>query len=455
MADSGSATVVTSTADCGDSATKVDPIPESIRLCMFAPPSTPAESFERTANYAKGPEQYLKKALREDVFDQRKDLLSLPEIVDKDGYGDGKHKSHFENHIAKLFGKEAGLFFITGVQAQLAALKIHCTRASNPRVAWHVSCHLESAEERAYEELYGLKRILLGSSPDALPTVQEIKTLLELPADERPAVLLLELPNRNLGCATYTFDELVEISSACKTAGVVLHCDGARIWEIEPYYQALSGKTFKDIAQLFDTIYMSFYKALQSASGAILLANDKTLIADAKMWQRRAGGNAFSLAYQVIDSERGFNENIGTFARKREKMIEVTSGIKAATKEKKARNGQQIVQFMPDETTCCQTRTAFCGYSPEEIYAARDAVASKTGVRVLERVWPKQTLDEMLAMDRKGMKPEAVSNGADAVHRHEIEWMMMSVTEKIPTKTFVDGYVALCDALLAGKKKTH
>ena len=441
----------TVTADCGDPATQIDSKPEATKLCMFAAPATPADAFARTSEYAKDPKAYLIKELGQATFDERKHLLCIPEVVDKDAYGTGQQKAHFEEHIAKVFGKKSGLFFLTGVQAQLAALKIHCERAKNPRIAWHVSCHLESAEERAYEELYHLQRTLLGSDPDALPTVDEIKEVINAPKSERPAVVVLEIPNRTLGCATYTFDELREISAACKAANVVLHCDGARIWEIEPYYRTTAGKTFADIAALFDTFYTSFYKGLQGASGAMLMANDESIITDAKVWQRRAGGNAFTLSYELIDCERGFNTNIGTFARKRDKMVEVVESIKSATRKYQV-SGHSIVNFVPGDATCCQIRTRFDGFAEQALLAARDKVADKTSVRVFERAFPSITLDEKMAKNRAGISDEEISESMKDNKRHMIEWMMMSITEKIETKVFVDGYVALCEELMAGSK---
>lgn len=184
--------------------------------------------IQRTADYARDPKAYLQRTLGPETFLARQDLLSIPEKVDKDGYGSGKHKTAFEAHIAKLMGKPHGLFFLTGVQAQLSALKIHCDRKGNSRVAWHATAHLDEAEESSYRELYGLERRLVGGRRDALPTVEEIKDVLALPEAEKPAVLLVEIPNRTLGCATYTFGELEAISQACKAADVMLHCDGAR-----------------------------------------------------------------------------------------------------------------------------------------------------------------------------------------------------------------------------------
>lgn len=443
------AQAATATADCGDPATTIKPQPEATKLCMFMAPMSAADTFNRTARYARDPKQYLLDSLGPDVFEARKDLLLLPEIVDKDAYGTGVHKANFERGLAGLFGKKAGLFFLTGVQAQLAAVKTHCERSGNSRVAWHVSCHLESAEERAYETLYQLERTLLGSDENELPTVNEIKEVLELPSDKRPAVIVLEIPNRVLGCQTYSYDELCQISSLCQDAGVKLHCDGARIWEIEPYYQVTFGKSFKDLASLFDTIYVSFYKGVGGLCGAMLMADDESLIADAKMWQRRAGGNAFTLAGEVIDSERGFNENIGTFAFKRQKMLEVADAIRSATAEYKNASGQPIVQFFPDQPFCCQVRTFFDGFTQEDLCAARDRAQEKTGIRVFERIWPKFSLDEKMAANRAGVSDEDFSKRFPDTKRHVIEWMIMNVTQHIETKTFVEGYVAMCKELLA------
>ncbi|KAK4913354.1 hypothetical protein LTR49_018335 [Elasticomyces elasticus] len=431
------------TASCEEIDTMADDPTEPIQLCLFAAPMTAAERIGRTARYAEDPARYLEHALGKDVFDSRRSMLSLPETVDMDAYGNGTHKQHFEKHIAKFLGKQHGLFFFTGVQAQLAALKIYADRAGKNKVAWHVSSHLESAEERSFEALYGLERLLLGNDPEALPSVAELQAIINLPKDERPAVVLLEVPNRVLGCKTYTFEELENISSACQEAGVALHMDGARIWEIEPYYQATAGKSFAELAKLFDSVYVSFYKGLGGATGAMLVTDEESVVSEAKMWQRRAGGNAFTMGFEVIDDERGFNGSIGTFARKREKMIEVAEAIKAATAKYKGTGGAPIVTFVPEQPTCCQVRTIFTGYTAEQLMQARDQVQEKSNVSVFRRLWPKQTLDEQLMAERNKSEINASQATSDDDERHSIEWMIMSVTESIETQVFVDAYIGL------------
>jgi len=452
-----SETATISVADC-----EVVDIPSTDRksrateLCMFQAAEPIATKLARTAEYAKDPKGYLARTIGDSVSvpDGTRCIPTGPLVGDM--YGMSTSKAEFETHIAKLLGKTTGLFFSTGVQAQLAAVKIYCERAKKNPAAWHISCHLETAEQAAYKELYGLSRILLGTVADKLATVEQIKTVLDRPEADRPAVIVIEIPNRVLGCETYTFSELVELSAACKAAKIALHMDGARLWEIEPWYQAKFGKTFADVAGLFDSVYFSMYKGLGGATGAFLNSNDASFIDEAKIWQRRGGGNAFSSSYYWIDCQRGFNESIGTFARKREKMLEVARGILDATKGYKAEDGQPIVSFRPSLPNCCQTHTIFHGFTDADFIAARDRVLGKTHVKVFGGLRPKITGErlakryEVITAPRYNMYSKSGTATKEDL-THFVEWMIMSVTEKIDTKVFVDGYVNLCKELLAAK----
>lgn len=430
---------------------------EIIHMSRFVSVSTPAEHILRTAKYTEDPKAYLETTLGSETYNERKSLLCIPDKIDKDVYGNGEHMFHLQRHIAKHLGKQHGCFFITGVQAQLAAVKVHCERAGNSRVAWHVSSHLESAEEKAYEMLYGLKRQLIGRKDDELPSIDEVKEVLFQSAERPPAVVVVEIPNRVLGCKTYSFSQLEELSSACKQAGVKLHCDGARLWEIEPYYQETAGKTFADIGQLFDSVYVSFYKGLRGAAGAMLVHDEESFIDEAKVWRRRAGGNAFTLFYEVIDCERGYNENIGTFKEKWDKMSDIVDGVTEATKKFRNGDGDAIVSFVPEQATCCQIRTVFRGYTVEELMAARDRAQDRTKVRVFDKVWPKQSLDEQAREERASKKCNGIEMPTkgqgtklqEQDRSHIIEWMILEATLKVEMQLLVDAYVALCKELVA------
>ncbi|KXT07849.1 hypothetical protein AC579_1211 [Pseudocercospora musae] len=393
-------------ADCDNANSSTESQQTPVHLSYFLHPnaSSPSWVIERTKQYTDDPVGYLKQTLGEGKFTERQSLLHIPEEIDKDHYGGGKHKQAFEEHIAKLLGKKHGLFFITGVQAQLIALKIHAENSRNNRVAWHLTSHLEDAEE-----------------------------------------VLLELPNRSLGCTTYTFSDLQEISQACRAANVKLHLDGARLWEGEPYYRETFDKTFSDIGALFDSVY----KGLQGIGGAMLVCDSAEMISRAKKWQRRSGGNCFTLMYQFIDDERGFNENIVAFAGRRRKMIEVVEGIKEATKGFMTEDGRSFVRFVPEEAICCQTHAFFQGFTSEQLTRARDSVQEKKNVRVFERLREMISFDEKMRLEREaGVEDGTVEEAANAAGArddttHFIEWSITNETEKVDTKVFVDA----CDSL--------
>ena len=436
-----------------------------IHLSRFVVNEEASDAIQRTADYARDPRTYLESNLGNKVLTDREHLLCIPTKVDRDFYGaGGEHKQHFERHIAKLFGKEHGLFFITGVQAQLSAMRVYADRAGKNTLAWHITSHLEGAEQASYKELFGLDRILLGSDPENLPTVDEITDVLSLPEQQRPAVLLIEIPNRELGCQTYSFSDLEAISSACREANVKFHMDGARIWEIEPYFQQHYGKTFSDIAHLFDSIYVSFYKGLRGSCGAMLLAPDAAFIEEAKKWQRRAGGNMFQSTYEVVDCQRGYNENIGTFEPRWRKMDDIVDAVTAATSNFKNDEGQPIISFWPQKATCSQVRTAFHGFTDAELTAARDKVEEKINVRVFERYFkdPRRRRIEIVAekpnrgdVDKTAeaeVPKTATTEAKDAETRYMIEWIVVKGTLNLETKLFVDAYVLLCEELLAARQ---
>ncbi|MDQ2911202.1 MAG: beta-eliminating lyase-related protein, partial [Actinomycetota bacterium] len=64
---------------------------------------------------------------------------------------------------------------------------------------------------------------------------------------------------------------------------------------------------FAEIAGLFDTVYVSFYKDLAAPAGAAL-AGPKDVIDEARIWQVRHGGRFYTAHPFLIAAERGLDE---------------------------------------------------------------------------------------------------------------------------------------------------
>ena len=216
-----------------------------------------------------------------------------------DRYGEGERLGRLERRVAELLGKETAVFMPSGTMAQQIALRIWCERAARPTVAFHPTCHLELHEEKGYERLHGLHGALVGD-PHRLIELGDLEAL-----REPVAALLLELPQREIGGLLPEWDDLVAQTGWAREHGVALHLDGARLWEAQPFY----GRPHAELAGLFDSVYVSFYKGLGGMAGAIL-AGDAEFVAEARVWQRRHGGTLVTVAPYVIAAETALDERL-------------------------------------------------------------------------------------------------------------------------------------------------
>ncbi|MFD0693359.1 threonine aldolase family protein [Paenibacillus sp. GCM10027628] len=229
-----------------------------------------------------------------------KDALNeMDGMLDSDIYGAGKLIEDFQDRIAQYLGKESAVFFPSGTMAQQIALRIWCDKKGRKKVAYHPLCHLEIHEEDGLKELHQIETVLLAdkSRPVQLEDV--------LNMNEDISCLLLELPQREIGGQLPAYSDLEAISAYCREKGIKLHLDGARLFEIVPYYQ----KSAAEISKLFDSVYVSFYKGIGGIAGAIL-AGDEVFTKESKIWKRRHGGDLISLYPYIISADHYFKQRL-------------------------------------------------------------------------------------------------------------------------------------------------
>lgn len=198
-----------------------------------------------------------------------------------DVYGDGV-VAELERRVARTLGLEAAAFFPTGTMAQQVALRCWAGRTGNATVALHPLSHPEVHEEDALSVVTGL-RTVHPTNARRLPTADEIGDF-----DEPFGTLMLELPLRDAGFVLPSWEELTAVVEAARERDAVVHFDGARLWECAPHFD----RTLPEIAELADSVYVSLYKSLDAMSGAVL-AGPESLIAEARTWRHRYGGQLF------------------------------------------------------------------------------------------------------------------------------------------------------------------
>ncbi|WP_449352492.1 threonine aldolase family protein [Streptomyces shaanxiensis] len=215
-----------------------------------------------------------------------------------DLYGNGIVEA-LEERVAALLGKEAAAFFPTGTMAQQVALRCWAGRSGNPTVALHALAHPEVHERNAFREVSGLRPVRVTSEPRQ-PSADEIRGF-----EEPFGALMLELPLRDAGFVLPTWEELTEVVAAARERDAVVHFDGARLWETTVHF----GRALDEIADLADSVYVSFYKSLQAYGGAAL-AGPRTLIEEAKTWRHRYGGAVFQQFPTVLSALAGLEREL-------------------------------------------------------------------------------------------------------------------------------------------------
>lgn len=245
-------------------------------------------------------------------------IEGLDGALESDMYGKGPVIEAFEEKMASFLGKETAVFFPSGTMAQQIALRIWCDEKGTKKVAYHPLCHLEIHEEQGLKELHHIDPILLADK-DRLIELEDVVNL-----EEEIACLLLELPQREIGGQLPDYQTLEDISAFCREKGIKLHLDGARLFEILPYYK----KTAEEVCALFDSVYVSFYKGIGGIAGAIL-AGDASFTDKSKVWKRRHGGDLISLYPYILTSDYYFDARIKKMAQYHEEAKELAKHFNA------------------------------------------------------------------------------------------------------------------------------
>lgn len=368
-----------------------------------------------------------------------------------DAYGDfhldtddqSSYLRRFESEIASEFGKEDAVFMPSGVMAQGIALLIHSggTARSGRTFACHHSSHLLLHEEHSYRELIGMEPVIIdtkhrvadnGYSIPAM-NVEDVQETFDTYASQQESgdnknsnslsTLIIELPHRELGGKCTSWVDLLKMRALCNERGIKFHCDGARIFEATCYYNDDVG--LSEIAAVFDSVYISFYKGLGGLSGAMLLGS-ADFCDEARTWLRRFGGNLYTLLPYAVSGWAGYRrhwvnlEETMSFDEKYHKLLRLVAQI----------SKEDFVSFDPEIPEVNMVHGYF-RHHVDDVNTALDLVEQETGLRVLKRV---------------GTVPKG-EHAYQCGFRSRFEWTMGASNAAVPDSEFFRSWKALGSAL--------
>ena len=136
------------------------------------------------------------------------------------------------------------------------------------------------------------------------------------------------------------------------------------MWQAAPAY----GRSLAEIAALFNSIYVSFYKDVGALPGAMLLG-PRDFIDEAAVWQRRQGGTLFTAMGNLVSARLHIDESLARMPRLVERAREVAALFAAHDK----------VTITPDPPHTSMFHLRVEG-DVETLLAGRDEAARRTGI---------------------------------------------------------------------------
>lgn len=215
------------------------------------------------------------------ILDFRSDTVTQPSEamraamvraeVGDDVYGEDPTVNRLQERAARISGKAAALFVPSGTMANQLALLAQ-TRPGDVVLAG-TGAHLLRFESGAPSALAGVQIQTLGAG--GLFDGGQLRAA--LPPREhhyaQPALVAVENTHNQGGGRIFPLEQIREVATVAREAGLRLHLDGARIFNAS----VATGVPVAVWSQPFDTVSFCLSKGLGAPAGSLLCADRETI----------------------------------------------------------------------------------------------------------------------------------------------------------------------------------
>lgn len=329
------------------------------------------ELQNKTSSNSEAPVNFIYDGL---AFSPQEYLEKLNEInnknpIERDFYGDGGTTKLIEEEFAKITGKEKAIYLPTGTMANQLAIKL--LNENNTKVIVPENSHIFRDEADAAQSVHNKRLIPVGKGKSYFD-ITELKSTIDYTNTNEVfksglGTVVIENPVRRADGTFVPLDVIKDISKYCKENNYKMHLDGARI-HIASAFNKIS---LSEYASYFDTMYISLYKYLNAAGGAIL-CGDAKIIEQVSHQIKILGGTVFqswnntAMALHYLE---GINERWDEVVMKSEKLINALNKLNGID-IKSLKNGTNIYHLTLSNEISLKKITAFL-YDEHNIWLGR------------------------------------------------------------------------------------
>ena len=254
--------------------------------------------------------------MNRNLIDLRSDTVTAPcdgmrramaaaEVGD-DVYDEDPTVKRLQVRLAEMAEHEAGLFFPSGTQSNLAALLSHCQRGEEYIVGQEA--HTYKYEGGGAAVLGSIQPQPIELSADGTMPLEKIRSAIKEDDFHFPVTRLLALEN-TIGGRIISQDYIAEARDLAREQGLAFHLDGARV------FNASVGQdlALSEITTLFDSVSICLSKGLGAPVGSILVG-PRELVEHARRWRKMLGGGMRQVGVLAAACEYALDHNIGRLA---------------------------------------------------------------------------------------------------------------------------------------------
>ncbi|ORY26755.1 aromatic amino acid beta-eliminating lyase/threonine aldolase [Naematelia encephala] len=209
-----------------------------------------------------------------------------------DGYSEDETTNAFEARIAKLAGKEAALFGMSGTMTNQLAVRSHVKQPPHSVITDH-RAHIHKNEAGGIAIFSQATTHALVPANGLHLTMADIESNLQLGTDRCVAPTRLICLENTLSGMIAPQSDIVAIGRLAKRHGLAMHLDGARIWNVAaavlPWTYSGLTRRLSELLEPFDSASMCLSKGLGAPVGSVLVGT-KEYINRARWFRTPFGG---------------------------------------------------------------------------------------------------------------------------------------------------------------------
>ncbi|KAD5961832.1 hypothetical protein E3N88_13305 [Mikania micrantha] len=217
-----------------------------------------------------------------------------------------------ENEVARITGKEAGLFVPSGTMGNLISVLVHC-EIRGSEVILGDNSHIHIYENGGISTIGGVHPRPVKNNQDGTIDIDLIESAIRNPEFEicypKTRLICLENSHANSGGRCLSVEYIDRVGDLAKKHGLKLHIDGARIFNASAALKVPVDR----LVQAADSVSVCLSKGLGAPVGSVIVGT-KSFIARARILRKTLGGGMRQVGILCAAALVALQENVQKLA---------------------------------------------------------------------------------------------------------------------------------------------